>query len=409
LSDTKVAGCCKGLPANTENGLTESAFGGYHAAKQIEMQKKESARLRALYSYEIIDSVKERDFDRLTELASLIAGCEISLISFIDKERVWYKSAKGLDVEEVPRGFTMCERTLNSNELFLVEDTLEDVFWSQHPMVQEGLKVRFYAGFPMIDPNGFTLGSFCVISSEPKKLSSSQYQMLSMLVEEAISAIVDRRKKQEYKQFSRLINNSNDLICILAPDLTFKMANPCFNRHFGWTGEELQFKTILDIVPAEDLEKARLLWSNIKNCLSEEHGVHQVSLKAGGYRVIEWTATNQEEDKNIFAIGRDVTAEIEKNKALKDSEQKLKALRLILQEQKHWVSPGPNCLTKRFLTLSPMHDTITYGITLKKSWRMAFPRATWWLNANLVRSVCGYIRMYCNKILMENPILWAMR
>ena len=289
------------------------------------MQKNESARLRALYSYEIIDSVKERDFDRLTELASLIAGCEISLISFIDKERVWYKSAKGLEVEEVPRGFTMCERTLTSSQLFLVEDTLEDVYWSQHPMVQEGLKVRFYAGFPMIDPNGFTLGSFCVISSEPKKLSSSQYQMLSMLVEEAISAIVDRRKKQEYKQFSRLINNSNDLICILAPDLTFKMANPCFNRHFGWTGEELQFKTILDIVPAEDLEKARLLWSNIKNCLSEEHGVHQVSLKAGGYRVIEWTATNQEEDKNIFAIGRDVTAEIEKNKALKDSEQKLKA------------------------------------------------------------------------------------
>ncbi|MFD2287888.1 PAS domain S-box protein [Pedobacter petrophilus] len=287
------------------------------------MQENESARLRALYSYEIIDSNKERDFDRLTEIASLIAGCEISLISFIDKDRVWYKSATGLSVEEAPRGFTMCECTLASNEMFLVEDTLKDEHWSLHPMVQEGLKVRFYAGFPLIDPNGFTLGSLCVISTEPKKITSSQQQMLSLLAEEAIAAIIDRRKKQEYKQFSRLINESNDLICILTPDLTFKMANPCFNKRLGWTEEELQFKTIFDIVPAEDQDKAHVLWSNIKNCLSEEHGEHQVSIKAGGYRVIEWTATTQEADKNIFAIGRDITAEIEKNKALKDSEQKL--------------------------------------------------------------------------------------
>lgn len=289
------------------------------------MQKNESARLRALHSYDIIDSNRERDFDRLTEIASLIAGCEISLISFIDKDRVWYKSAKGLSVEEVPRGFTMCECTLTSNELFIVEDTLEDERWSKHPMVLEGVKVRFYAGFPLIDPNGFTLGSFCVISTQPKKITSLQKRQLSLVVEEAISTIVERRKKQEYKNFSRLINDSEDLICILGQDWTFKMANPCFNKCLGWSEEELQFKTIFDIVPAEDQDKAKAFWHNIKNGQVDEYNTHQIAIKAGGYRMIEWTATNEKTDKNTFAIGRDVTAEIEKNKALKVSEQKLMA------------------------------------------------------------------------------------
>lgn len=289
------------------------------------MQENESARLRALYSYEIIDSHKERDFDRLTEIASLIAGCEISLISFIDKDRVWYKSAKGLAVEEVPRGFTMCERTLLSKNPFIVEDTLDDNHWCAHPMVQEGIKVRFYAGFPLVDPNGFTLGSFCVISTEPKKLSTLQRKQLSLLVEETISAIVERRKKQEYKNFSRLINDSEDLICILGPDWNFRMANPCFNKRLGWTEEELQLKTIFDIVPVEEQDQAKTLWHNLKNGLAGEHGTHQISIKTGGFRMIEWTATTEKTDKNIFAIGRDVTTEIEKNQALKVSEQKLKA------------------------------------------------------------------------------------
>ncbi|MFW0718255.1 PAS domain S-box protein [Pedobacter sp. N23S346] len=289
------------------------------------MQENESARLRALYSYEIIDSDRERDFDRLTEIASLIAGCEISLISFVDKDRVWYKSAKGLAVEEVPRGFTMCERTLLSNEPFIVEDALKDKHWCTHPMVQEGIKVRFYTGFPLIDPNGFTLGSFCVVSSEPKQLSTSQHKQLSLLAEEAISVIVDRKKKQEYKNFSRLINDSEDLICILGQDWTFKMANPCFNKQLGWSEEELQLKTIFDIIKVEDQDQAKAFWLNIKNGQSDGYNPQQIAIKAGGYRMIEWTATNEKTDKNIFAIGRDVTAELEKNQALKVNEQKLTA------------------------------------------------------------------------------------
>lgn len=289
------------------------------------MQENESARLRALYSYDIIDSDKERDFDRLTEIAALIADCEISLISFIDKDRVWYKSAKGLSVEEEPRGFTMCECTLLSNKLFIIEDTLEDAHWCTHPMVQQGIKVRFYAGFPLIDPNGFTLGSFCVISTKPKKISFSQQKQLSLLAEEAISVIVDRRKKHEYKNFSHLINDSEDLICILGQDWTFKMANPCFNKCLGWNEEELHFKTIFDIVPEEDKDKAKTFWFNIKNGQTDENNTHQIAIKTGGHRIIEWSVTAEKNDKNIFAIGRDVTAEIVKNQALKVSEQKLKA------------------------------------------------------------------------------------
>ncbi len=295
-----------------------------HRAGEVNMQENESARLRALYSYEIIDSKQEQNFDRLTEIASLVSGCEISLISFIDKQRVWYKSAKGLDVQEVPRGSTVCEFTLASNNPLIIEDTLKDEHWCNHPMVKEGIKVRFYAGFPLVDRNGFTLGSFSLISTEPKKITSLQEKLLSLIVEQTISSIADRIKMREYKSFSQLINNSEDLICILGSDGTFRMVNSYFNKCLGWTEEELQLKTIFDIVPVAEQDRVKTLWNNKIKGLPNQYGSHPMLIKTGGYRMIEWSAITEEANKKVFAIGRDVTVEIEKNQAINISEQQLK-------------------------------------------------------------------------------------
>ncbi|RDC56184.1 PAS domain S-box protein [Pedobacter chinensis] len=289
------------------------------------MQENESAHLGALYSYEIIDSDQERDFDRLTEIASLICECKISLISFVDENKIWYKSAKGLDIEQLPKKSTLCDYATRTKEIFIVEDTLADERFKNDPLVVSGVAARFYAGYPLIDSNGFTLGTLCVLDRTPKKLTPVQQKLLSLVAEEVISIIIDRRKKHEYKNFSLLINNSEDLICILGEDWSFKMVNPCFTKRLGWSKKELKRKTIFDIVPSEGLEEAKTVWDNLKNSLLDENPVHQISIKGGGYRMIEWTATTEKTDGNMFAIGRDVTADLEKNQALKVSEQKLKA------------------------------------------------------------------------------------
>lgn len=293
--------------------------------KKIEMQQNENARLEALYNYDIINSGRERGFDRLTEIASLICECEISLISFAEKDRLWYKSAAGLDIEEVPRGIAICEYPLLGNEVFIVEDTLKDDRFRHHALSEEGVRVRFYAGYPLIDPNGFTLGSICVADLQPKKLTANQQRILSLLAEEAISLIIERRKKEEYKNFGTLFNDSEDLICILAPDGKFKEVNPGFNKQLGYNEEELKQKTIFDLIPSQNLNSVRQSWENLKNGLPSGELTQPMITKNGQCKTIQWTATAEKANGNLFGIGRDVTAEFEKNRALKVSEQKFKA------------------------------------------------------------------------------------
>ncbi|WP_316844713.1 PAS domain S-box protein [Pedobacter psychrodurus] len=289
------------------------------------MEENENARLEALYNYEIINSGQERGFDRLTEIASLICECEISLISFAEKDRLWYKSATGLAIEEVPRGFAICEYALLGEGVFIVEDTLEDERFRHHALSEDGVKVRFYAGYPLIDPNGFTLGSICVADLAPKKLTAKQQRILSLLAEEAISLIIERRKKEEYKNFSILFNDSEDLICILSPDGKFKKANPGFKKRLGFNESELMQKTIFDFIPPEDLENATMVWKNLKTGQPSDEPTHTMLTKDGQHKIIEWTATPEKSNGNLFAIGRDVTREVEKNRALRVSEQKFKA------------------------------------------------------------------------------------
>ncbi|WP_431293748.1 PAS domain S-box protein [Pedobacter sp. P26] len=291
----------------------------------MEMQENENARLEALYNYEIINSGQERGFDRLTEIASLICECEISLISFAEKDRLWYKSATGLIIEEVPRDFAICEYTLLGEEVFIVEDTLEDERFRHHALSEDGVKVRFYAGYPLIDPDGFTLGSICVADLAPKKLTAAQQRILSLLAEEAISLIIERRKKEEYKNFSTLFNDSEDLICILAPDGKFKKVNPGFNKRLGFDETELKQKTIFDFIPPQDLKEGMEVWDSLKSGQPSDKTTHNMLTKDGQHKTIEWTATIEKINGNLFAIGRDVTAEVEKNRALKVSEQKFKA------------------------------------------------------------------------------------
>lgn len=289
------------------------------------MQENENARLEALYNYEIINSGQERGFDRLTEIASLICECEISLISFAEKDRLWYKSATGLAIEEVPRGFAICEYALLGEEVFIVEDTLEDERFRHHALSEDGVKVRFYAGYPLIDPDGFTLGSICVADLAPKKLTATQQRILSLLAEEAISLIIERRKKEEYKNFSTLFNDSEDLICILAPDGKFKKVNPGFNKLLGFDETELKQKTIFDFIPPQGLKEGMEVWEQLKNGQPLDEPTHTMLTKDGQHKTIEWTVTVEKINGNLFAIGRDVTTEVEKNRALKVSEQKFKA------------------------------------------------------------------------------------
>lgn len=160
----------------------------------------ETKRLENLYSYDLLDTPEEKEFDALTKLASEICNMPVSLITLLDSERQWFKSKKGTEVGETDRSLAFCNHTILGNEVFEVEDLLADVRFSENPLVTDDPKVRFYAGAPLIDENGFALGSLCVLDVKPGKLSDWQKEALGTLANEVISRMELRKHRTKLEK-----------------------------------------------------------------------------------------------------------------------------------------------------------------------------------------------------------------
>ena len=143
----------------------------------------EAARLLELNSYAVLDTQPEANFDDISELARRIAGTEIAIISLVDKDRQWFKSCVGVSLAqpETPRSISFCGHTILQRDVLIIEDAHLDARFADNPLVTGDPGIRFYAGFPLISPNGYALGSLCVISRQPHRLDADQIDSLRRL------------------------------------------------------------------------------------------------------------------------------------------------------------------------------------------------------------------------------------
>ncbi|MDQ1078101.1 diguanylate cyclase domain-containing protein [Pseudoroseomonas cervicalis] len=154
----------------------------------------EAERLAALRSYQVLDAVCETAFDNIARLAAQITGSPISLITFLDAERQWFKARIGLDLTDAPRSLSFCTHAIMTpDEVMVVPDTRQDPRFAENPYVTNQPPMRFYAGAPLVNPDGAALGTLCVLDCQPRELSGEARQTLRLLAEMVITTLELRR------------------------------------------------------------------------------------------------------------------------------------------------------------------------------------------------------------------------
>src|SRR5450432_436414 len=155
----------------------------------------EANRLRAVHSFQILDSEPELEFDALTRVASHAFATPIAVVAMMDSERLWFKSRLGLDAPELDRKIAFCAHTImRPSELLVAEDLRADIRFADNPLVASPPNIRFYAGAAIVDHDDHALGTIAVIDTQPRRFRESQRQTLMDFSALAMTALQSRRR-----------------------------------------------------------------------------------------------------------------------------------------------------------------------------------------------------------------------
>ncbi|ANQ52218.1 GAF domain-containing sensor histidine kinase [Flammeovirga sp. MY04] len=157
--------------------------------------ENEFQRIKDLYSYNVLDTLNDIDFDYITQMAAQICQTKISVVSLVDRERQWFKSKFGIDAAETPRDVSFCGHAiLDPGKMLEVSDARLDERFADNPLVTGAPHVTFYAGIPLVTEEGNALGTLCVIDDQPKELNDYQKESLKILTHQVVRLLELRKR-----------------------------------------------------------------------------------------------------------------------------------------------------------------------------------------------------------------------
>ena len=270
----------------------------------------ERQRLQVLERYAILDTLPEQQYDDLTFLAAQICGTPICLISLIDEKRQWFKSRVGLDVSETPRAMSFCAHAILGTSVMEVPDATQDARFRDNEFVTGDPQIRYYAGAPLLTPDGYRMGTLCVIDKEPRHLSDYQLRSLEILARQTMTQLelvravrrletVDAARTQALSHLAanaallrQFVEHAPAAIAMLDRELRFLAVSNRFLSDFG-LGERnvlgLTYAAVFPNSPAQwKASHARALGGATESSEVEEFTQHDGSLGFLQWDVRPW-------------------------------------------------------------------------------------------------------------------------
>lgn len=217
----------------------------------------EQERLKALRALKILDTPAEERLDRFTRIAKAMFNVPIALISLVDANRQWFKSKQGLAACETPRHISFCGHAILRNEIFYIPDTLEDIRFSDNPLVLGEPFIRSYVGVPLLEPDGFKIGTLCIIDSKPRNFTDEQLESLK-----DIAACIQRELRRfSLVQAAQAVMDGEaslhavfeavmDGILTIDQEGIIQQVNPAGLELFGYSENELLQQNVKILMPA---------------------------------------------------------------------------------------------------------------------------------------------------------------
>lgn len=260
----------------------------------LDTPQRESSRLAALLRYEILDTPDEEAFDDFTQLAAQFCGTPIALISLIDERRQWFKSRVGLDVSETPREISFCTHTIQGNDVFEVPDATRDPRFANNPLVTDAPDIRFYAGAPLTTPDGFNLGTLCVIDRKPRQLNDQQRDALERLGRQVIrlfeQRLLTRRHAEQAALQRAILDSASSAVVVVDQEGHIASINPAVEQLLGYKEVELLDQPFAQtLLPAEALQaRASAMSQEFGQRIEPGFEVLTAGLQRGQRELREW-------------------------------------------------------------------------------------------------------------------------